>query len=298
MAFQHAVLVAADGQTDASVLTPATVDQAIDVRARARRGLAIYFALVIVLTGAIDAVVIGLKDMGMDSLALLTMLVPALSSVIARLVLREGFGDVSFRIGGRRGWTAIGLAPVFPIVVCSIAYGIAWTTGLVQFVPQNWGDLATRVAVLIVPSIIFNSGEEIGWRGYMLTRLMDSGLPKPILLSGIFWGMWHVPLVVSGVWDAGPYPILSAALVVVMATAFSFLLARVRLATGSVWAAVAFHFAWNTIIQEGFDMATSGPGARLWVGESGILTAVVVIVAVVISTRGRWTILRRPTPSN
>src|ERR671932_461414 len=120
MAFQHAVLVAADGQTDASVLTPAIVDQAIDVRARARRGLAIYFALVIVLTGAIDAVVIGLKDMGMDSLALLTMLVPALSSVIARLVLREGFGDVSFRIGGRRGWTAIGLAPVFPIVVCSI----------------------------------------------------------------------------------------------------------------------------------------------------------------------------------
>jgi uncharacterized protein len=86
--------------------------------------------------------------------------------------------------------------------------------------------------------------------------------------------------------------------VVIMATAFGCVVARVRLATGSVWAAVAFHLAWNTIIQEVFDMATSGPDVRLWVGESGIITAVVVVVAALISTRGRWTILHRPVTSS
>jgi hypothetical protein len=38
-------------------------------------------------------------------------------------VLREGFTDVSFLIGGSRGWKAIMLALVFPIAVGLISYG-------------------------------------------------------------------------------------------------------------------------------------------------------------------------------
>ena len=45
------------------------------------------------------------------------MAIPAVASVIARLSLREGFSDVSFRFNGRRGWMGIGFAVTLPIVV-------------------------------------------------------------------------------------------------------------------------------------------------------------------------------------
>jgi hypothetical protein len=58
---------------------------------------------------------------------------PAVASVIARLVLREGFSDVSFRFGGLRTlpWYALGLG--VPLAVGILAYGAAWLTGLVGF---------------------------------------------------------------------------------------------------------------------------------------------------------------------
>ena len=103
----------------------------------------------------------------------------------------------------------------------------------------------------------------------MLTRLIDAGLPKPILISGLIWRLWHVPLILGGVLLVGPPPLLAAALWMVTATAFSFVFARLRLATGSVWPAITLHSAWNAVIQTAFDPASSSAGAELWIGGIG-----------------------------
>ena len=205
---------------------------------------------------------------------------------------------------------AIVLALIFPIVVGLMSYGVAWTTGLVHFNPQPIalaahfiGDtvsplvvfminLAVTTTIVTVYSIRTATGEEIGWRGYMLTRLIDAGVPKPVLLSGVIWGLWHVPLILGGVYLAGPPPVVSAALWLVTATAFSFVFARLRLATGSVWPAITLHAAWNSVIQVAFDPAGTGAGATLWVGESGILVALVMIVMAVIFSSREWKIAR------
>jgi membrane protein YdbS with pleckstrin-like domain len=71
-------------------------------------------------------------------------------------------------------------------------------------------------------------------------------------------------------------------------------LARMRLETGSVWPAVALHVAWNVAIQAGFQPLATGASSQLWVGESGVITALVLVLAAVIYSRGRWTILREP----
>jgi membrane protease YdiL (CAAX protease family) len=186
--------------------------------------------------------------------------------MVARLVLREGFADVSFRLGGRRGSKAIMLAVIFPTVVGLISYGIAWTTGLVHFSPHPIGlaarfvgsstppvvvfmvNLALAVTIMTIFSASTAAGEEIGWRGYMLTRLIDAGVPRPVLVSGVIWGLWHVPLILGGVYLAGPSPGLSALLWMVVATSLSFVLARLRLETGSIWPAIALHAAWNSVI--------------------------------------------------
>jgi CAAX protease family protein len=85
------------------------------------------------------------------------MWTPGAASIVARLILREGFADVSFRLGGRQGAKAIAIALVFPIVIGLISYGIAWTVGLVRFMPQPdalsaWfvGDTSPPILVFLI----------------------------------------------------------------------------------------------------------------------------------------------------
>jgi membrane protease YdiL (CAAX protease family) len=262
-------------------------------RRKARRGLAIYFAIVVVLSALFEGMAINRPDIDGPFIAGL-MLVPTIASVVARLVLHEGISDVSFRFGGRRGGKAIVQALIFPLVIGFVAYGAAWTTGLAQFDPPPLGGLVAVFVGGLIVSLVLVSGEEIGWRGYMLTRLIDSGVPRPVFASGLIWALWHVPLVLAGVYAAGPSPVISAVLLVVAITSFGYVIARMRLETGSVWPAIVLHTAWNSIIIRGFDLATTGTGAMLWVGESGILTTLALLAAAVAFSRGRWTILRKP----
>lgn len=271
-------------------------------RRRARRGLTIYFAIVVVLSVVFEGIVISRPDIDGPFIAGL-MWVPAVASVVARLVLREGFSDVSFRFGGRRGWGAVGLSLVFPVVIGFVAYGIAWTTGLARFEGPTGGaspmvelviGIALAITLWTALSSILAAGEEIGWRGYMLTRLIDAGVPRPVLASGVIWGLWHVPVVLAGGYAAGPSPVLSALVIMVSITSFGYVIARSRLETGSIWPAIVLHAAWNSVIQGPFDGATTGAGATLWVGESGILTALVLTFSAFVLSRGRWKFLRKP----
>jgi membrane protease YdiL (CAAX protease family) len=218
------------------------------------------------------------------------MWVPALASVITRLVLREGFRDVSFRVGGRPGVRAIGLAFVAPVLVGLVAYGIAWVTGLAQFVPPAGGwfagmaPAALRFAISVIVSmlvggivgIVTAAGEEIGWRGYMVTRLVQAGVPAPLVVSGLIWGLWHVPAILTGQYGAGPYPLLSAVFFLIFAVGISAFWGTLRLRTGSVWSAIFGHAAWNAVIEGPFTGYTAGAGDALWVGESGILVVLAV----------------------
>src|SRR5262245_12685043 len=106
----------------------------------------------------------------------------------------------------------------------------------------------------------------------MLTRLIDAGVPKPVLASGIIWGVWHVPLILGGVYFAGPSPALSALFWMVTATSFSFVFARLRLETGSVWPAIALHASWNSIIQVAFDPGVQPPERRCGWANRGSLS--------------------------
>ena len=76
---------------------------------------------------------------------------------------------------------------------------------------------------------------------------------------------------------------------------FAYLLARLRLESGSIWPAIVSHAAWNAVIVSTFGAFTIGPMAGLWTGESGILTVLVTLVVVALLVRGTWKM--RKTPS-
>lgn len=149
------------------------------------------------------------------------MWVPALATVLTiKFVTREGFAIVNFRFGSWKPYLTSGLLVPFCFV---IIYGLTWLLGLGQ---PDWGlgqflttihtatgtDLATItssafvlpvlfiVTLVIAPFLngLFGFGEELGWRGYLLPKLMVLGKLKAYLLLGIVWGLWHLPLILIG----------------------------------------------------------------------------------------------------
>jgi hypothetical protein len=98
-------------------------------RRTARRGLAIYFAVLIPSSGAMYAVAIT-YGIGWAAVG---MFIPALASTVARVILHEPFAEIGFRLRDRRvlGWIGFGI--VAPIAIGAIAYGTAWIAGLTTF---------------------------------------------------------------------------------------------------------------------------------------------------------------------
>jgi membrane protease YdiL (CAAX protease family) len=277
--------------------------------AKARQSLAIYFAVLIVGSGIVEWLIVrggGSMVQNHPELMFLLMWMPAFSSAVARLALREGIRDVSFRFGGMVGLRAIGIAVLMPLIVGTVAYGIAWATGLVGFsavtpsphelemVPAlaslaGWDPIPRFLAFIVMAatigaatSCLWAAGEEIGWRGYMLTRLVASGVPRPLFASGLIWAAWHIPLILTGVYASGPFPFVSAGLFMVTVMGIALVIGVLRLRSGSVWPAIVLHAAWNSIIQNPFDRSSVGPTATLWVGESGVLVALVSLIVGVI----------------
>jgi CAAX protease family protein len=263
-----------------------------DVVRKARVGLLFYFVALCAGSVPIEWMIIR-HGLSIGSILAL-MWVPAIASAIVRAILREGVSDISFRLPlSRTRWVLLG-AWLFPVAVGAVAYGVGWMAGLGRFAPPTMGDLGAhfgspywRFATLLASSLvvnvsigmIFTAGEEIGWRGYMLTRLIAAGVPKPIFMSGLIWGLWHIPLILSGRYVTSSGPLVSAALFMVTILAGGYLIAWLRLATGSVWPAILFHASWNTVIQDVFDRSTSG--RSIWLGESGLLVVIVCVILVI-----------------
>lgn len=293
----------------------ADADQDPTRRSAARRGLAVYFGGVLLGSGACEAWMLwrGEPIERQLGLVLLNMWVPAAAALVARLVQREGFGDVSLARVGTSARGMLWLAWLCPLLAGGLAYGVAWGLGLAAFAAPSmagFGLGAASPALKLATSLAINltlgtvlaglsaAGEELGWRGYMLTRLIDAGCPRPLLCSGLIWSAWHVPLIVSGQYAAGPAPLPAALLFVVSTSAGGVVAARVRLQSGSVWPAMLYHAAWNALIQGTFDAFTvptrSDSSGTFWTGESGLLVALVNLVLALLLLRRAWPALRRP----
>ncbi|MFI5960198.1 type II CAAX prenyl endopeptidase Rce1 family protein [Cryptosporangium sp. NPDC051539] len=267
-----------------------------DRRMKARRGLVLFLSLVAIFNLIFVAIVVETDD---TRWFLALMWSVALASVICRLFLREGFRDVSFRFGGWRTLRILLAAIAYPIAIGLIAYGIAWATGLAEYTDPPHGfltGLLLGATVTTAVACLSTTGEEIGWRGYLLTRLIEAGVPRPVLSSGVIWALWHAPLIITGsyVVNSGGSKIIGLVGFALTTISSAFVIARVRLETGSIWPAVVLHAAWNSIIQSAFDPATTGDGAQTWLGEGGVLVSVVAVVAAALASRGRWTKLLAP----
>ncbi|EEK75497.1 CAAX amino terminal protease [Bacillus cereus R309803] len=271
---------------------------------RAKIGLQLFLSILIITSIILNVAVIITKSM---PLIVVYMFTPALSSILTRIILKEGFKDVSFSLGNLKIWKGIGFALLIPMIICGITYSIAWLSGIAGFQHPEGGMLEPiynllglqyvtapfSFIYLVVLSGIFGSllnlipvlGEEMGWRGYMLTRLVDAEFSRPILISGLIWATWHVPIVIAGLYVEGSSVLLSVLGIYLCIVPFSYITAYLRLITGSIWPSVIIHTTWNAIIQGPFARASTGYQTEIWIGESGLITAIIILITAIITSR-------------
>lgn len=136
--------------------------------------------------------------------------------------------------------------------------------------------IQVTLALTLAPffNMLFSLGEELGWRGYLLPRLLPLGQWRAILASGVIWGVWHAPVIAQGHNYPG-YPLLGILMMIVFCILLGAILAWMTLNTNSPWVAALAHGSVNAsaglpvlFFKPGFNMALGGTLAAptAWLG--------------------------------
>ncbi len=108
--------------------------------------------------------------------------------------------------------------------------------------------LTVMVPVNSLVTSIFAFGEELGWRGFLQNLLISKyGLNKGLLILGLVWGFWHLPVALLG-YNLPEYPVIEALIwYPLFCLSLTCIFAWLTLKGKSVWWAVLAHGANNGI---------------------------------------------------
>jgi CAAX protease family protein len=217
------------------------------------------------------------------ALGYVSMLIPAVSVLATNAVVRDEQGPIDW---GRFPWRYLPVALFLtPLVMHAAMLPAAlaldrlhwedWLTpaadGLYHTpAARGWGVLTlaglvgrialNAIAGLIVVSILAVF-EEIGWRGWLLPRLIRrSGRRRAVVICSIIWAIWHVPYALAGILHLDGVPLEWTVLVAPVGIFGSgLIIGWLWLRTKSIWIAAAAHGALNDWGQYAFKFV-SGEG--------------------------------------
>ncbi|MEX1018585.1 MAG: CPBP family intramembrane glutamic endopeptidase [Litorilinea sp.] len=249
-------------------------------------------------------------------IAVVYMGAPTFANLLTRLVTREPWDDLWIAWNFRAGWPYWAIAWVLPGILTIVGgavffalfphYFDAEFTGLQAMIEAAGPDAAPPAmspqAMILVGALqgillapLLNGpatfGEEFGWRGYLLQKLMPLGWRRAALWMGLIWGVWHWPILAMGHNYGLEYPGAPWAGMLLFVW-FSFcagtILGWLTLRGRSVWPAVIGHAAINGI---------AALGALLVIGEPNPLLGplpVGVVGMIGFSVVGLWMFWRKP----
>ena len=148
------------------------------------------------------------------------MFSPAISSILTRLISKEGFKQMLLK-PNFKGNIGKYLLIYFGSSILLFLSGAVYFLIFLQMLDLNFTRLKAMMAantplgltpglmliltalqvILIGPiiNIIPTMGEELGWRGYLLPKLREVCSDRTALvLTGAVWGFWHLPAIVMG----------------------------------------------------------------------------------------------------
>ncbi len=223
---------------------------------------------------AICWIMMGTSDL-FKSISILVMWVPGLAAFITMWIFKEKKDVLGWGIG-KIGYLLLSLA--IPIASGVLIYGITWLF--------NWGALDynyilknKRILIYmgsfgVIASTVMALGEEIGWRGYLVAKLVTvTSEKKTALICGIIHAIWHYPFILFLDYPGnkfGESPLMGLISISIQLLAGSFMLTWLRIKSNSVWTAGLLHGTHNIVIQEICDRITIDTGpTQFIVGEYG-----------------------------
>ena len=250
---------------------------------------AVFMVLVLLMALAV-ALYIRILGIISESAAAWYMCTPTLVVLIMLLIVtRDGYSKEAWKTLGlhRLGLKAWWIAVLAPVLLGVLATAVVWATPLAAFVmPDNAGSQILNFFIqLVIFTLTFSLGEELGWRGYLLPQLLSIGWTRAMVLVGLVWAAWHMPLIfLTPLYHASGNRLIVVSLFVGTIVAASFFFGYLRLWTGSVWPASLAHTAHNAAWANlaAFTL-TSNPVVinEYLVGDNGILILVGTTVAAV-----------------
>jgi membrane protease YdiL (CAAX protease family) len=209
-----------------------------------------------------------------------TMLTPLIAALIMRtFVSREGLKGSLGLLRSPKYYLA---ALVIPAVFVTAVVLIVQALGLGEFAwsEANW-FVFLMLLVIALPVTLFTFGEEYGWRGYLLPRLLPLGEIRASVLLGVIWGAWHLPLLLAGLNYPGVNVWLAFVIFTFVTVALSFTYTWFYVASsGSVLVVAVFHASTNQFSDTFWVpplLSGANPFAPSLVSAVLIMTLVVVV---------------------
>src|SRR5215204_7701282 len=125
---------------------------------------------------------------------------PTVATLLMLLVVtrdgysREGWKSLGLhRLGLSVWWIAFGVT----LLITVAASAVVWATPLASFTMPEGGIIDPILSFFILFGMVvvwFGLAEEIGMRGYLQPRLMSLGRTPALLLVGLVFATWHMPL--------------------------------------------------------------------------------------------------------
>ncbi|OZM71573.1 CPBP family intramembrane metalloprotease domain-containing protein [Amycolatopsis antarctica] len=195
------------------------------------------------------------------------MLTPALAAAAVLLRggrrLRDLPGELGLRLPGTLRQTLVSCAKAFVLTTALIVLSavLASAFGVFEFDLHGFSGLREEtgagpgtgppllpalgwIAAHLLTSVLFLPlflGEEIGWQGYLLPRLLPLGTPRALLVMGVLWALWHLPTVLLGGQFPGYGMVIAVPAAVIGGVLVGVFIGWIRLRTGSVWPTVTAH---------------------------------------------------------
>lgn len=141
----------------------------------------------------------------------MVMFCPGISALIVRkFVNKECLKDPMMRFGSWKPYLQVTLFIPFLYILIFAITGLLYPPDFtlksymsqagIEEIPLDPSSLISAIFIItlfIAPlaNFIPAFGEEIGWRGFLLPKLLPFGQQKALIISGIIWGLWHLPFV-------------------------------------------------------------------------------------------------------
>jgi membrane protease YdiL (CAAX protease family) len=235
----------------------------------------------------------------------------AAGALLTCALLRIDIGSIGWRW---RPWRWEILAYATPLLFCLVGYGAVWATGLGGL--PNGETVAPLKTAIGIPSLSTGEvillwtflaltagsvrgvasalGEQIGWSGFLLPRLVDRfGFTGAAFITGVVWTAWHVPILLFADFHSSSPDWFFLPCFALELIGLSVIILWLRLRSGSVWPGALVHGSISVWNQNFFSSLTAPRGAitNYAIDDGGFMLPIVIAITAYLFWRRRAAVL-------